>query len=108
MQGIPTPLEIKQYPPEVRTVQLGNRAVILVGTAHVSQQSADLVRQVIEHEKPDCVCIELDQKRYDSLAQKNVGRPLILNILFTPSSCRPWWLTLFWPRTRKSLAPSWG
>ena len=70
MQGTSPPSESKQYPPEVRTVQLGERTIILVGTAHVSQQSADLVRQVIDHEKPDCVCIELDQKRYDSLAQK--------------------------------------
>ncbi len=64
-----TPVEAK-YPPEVRTVKLGERTIILVGTAHVSQQSADLVRQVIESENPDCVCIELDQKRYDSLVQK--------------------------------------
>ncbi len=58
------------YPPEVRVVQLGERQIILVGTAHVSQKSAELVRQVIENEQPDCVCIELDQKRYDSLAKK--------------------------------------
>ncbi|VAW32715.1 Pheromone shutdown protein [hydrothermal vent metagenome] len=58
------------YPPEVRIVQLGGRRIILVGTAHVSQKSAELVRRVIEQERPDCVCIELDQKRYDSLAKK--------------------------------------
>jgi len=62
--------EEAKYPPEVRIVKLGERTIILVGTAHVSQQSADLARQVIENENPDCVCIELDQKRYDSLAQK--------------------------------------
>ncbi len=58
------------YPPEVRVVQLEERQIILVGTAHVSQKSAELVRLVIEKEQPDCVCIELDQKRYDSLAKK--------------------------------------
>ncbi len=58
------------YPPEVRMVQLGERLIILVGTAHVSRTSAELVRRVIERERPDCVCIELDQKRYDSLAKK--------------------------------------
>ncbi|NOX26145.1 MAG: TraB/GumN family protein [Deltaproteobacteria bacterium] len=63
------PVESK-YPPEVQTVLLGERTIILVGTAHISQQSADLARQVIELEKPDCVCIELDQKRYDALARK--------------------------------------
>ena len=66
----PTIIETKEYPSEVRAVKLGGRTIILVGTAHVSQHSTDLVRQVIDHEKPDCVCIELDQKRYDSLSQK--------------------------------------
>ena len=38
----------------------------LVGTAHVSQNSVDEVAQVIEEEKPDHICLELDQGRYDS------------------------------------------
>lgn len=58
------------YPPEVQVVQLGEREIVLVGTAHVSQESADLVRRVIEEEKPDCVCVELDAKRYEALSQK--------------------------------------
>lgn len=58
------------YPPEVQVVRLGEREIILVGTAHVSQESADLVRKVIEAEKPDCVCVELDAKRYEALSQK--------------------------------------
>nr|MBF0222050.1 TraB/GumN family protein [Desulfobulbaceae bacterium] len=58
------------YPPEVQIVHLGEREIVLVGTAHVSQESADLVRQVIETEKPDCVCVELDAKRYEALSQK--------------------------------------
>jgi len=41
-----------------------------VGTAHISQQSVDLVREVIEAERPDCVCVELDQQRYEALSQE--------------------------------------
>ena len=33
--------------------------IILVATAHVSEQSAQLVKQVISEEKPDSVCVEL-------------------------------------------------
>lgn len=44
---------------------------MLVGTAHVSRQSADLAREVIVAERPDCVCLELDEKRYRSLADRN-------------------------------------
>jgi pheromone shutdown protein TraB len=34
------------------------------------QESADLVEQVIGEEKPDTVCIELCQARYQSMTQK--------------------------------------
>ncbi|MEM7581832.1 MAG: TraB/GumN family protein [Acidobacteriota bacterium] len=57
------------YPPEVRFLDLDDRQLILVGTAHVSRSSVDLVRRVIEAEKPDCVCVELDPQRYESLSQ---------------------------------------
>lgn len=55
---------------DVHRISIGGREIILVGTAHVSQQSADLVREVIEHEKPDRVCVELDERRYESLSKK--------------------------------------
>jgi pheromone shutdown-related protein TraB len=44
--------------------------VILVGTAHVSRESAELVRHVIETERPDRVCIELDPQRYKALSEE--------------------------------------
>jgi pheromone shutdown-related protein TraB len=44
---------------------------VLVGTAHVSQESADLVREVIERERPDRVCVELDAQRYKALSEKS-------------------------------------
>lgn len=51
----------------VTRLHLGEKEFILVGTAHVSQQSAELVRTVITEEKPDSVCIELDEKRFETL-----------------------------------------
>jgi len=47
-----------------------DKEITLIGTAHVSRESADLVEQVIEDEKPDTVCIELCQSRYQSITQK--------------------------------------
>lgn len=41
-----------------------------MGTAHVSQESADLVQHIITSETPDCVCVELDQQRYVALSQQ--------------------------------------
>ena len=54
---------------DVHRVDVNGREIWLVGTAHVSQRSVDLVREVIEREKPDAVCIELDAGRYEALSQ---------------------------------------
>lgn len=45
------------------------REIILIGTAHISNASKELVKQTIEQEKPDTVCIELDEGRYKSLKE---------------------------------------
>lgn len=55
---------------DVRRVHVDDREFILVGTAHISQQSVDLVRQVIERERPDAVCVELDAQRYQALSEE--------------------------------------
>jgi pheromone shutdown-related protein TraB len=55
---------------DVHRLTIDDREVILVGTAHVSQESVDLVRKVITDEQPDCVCVELDEKRYKALSSR--------------------------------------
>ena len=57
------------YPEDVQVVPLPDKSIILVGTAHISQESADLVRQVIDQEQPDCVGVELDPRRFEVLSQ---------------------------------------
>jgi len=44
-----------------------NKEILLVGTAHVSRESADLVERTIREEKPDTVCVELCQDRLDAI-----------------------------------------
>lgn len=46
------------------------KEIILVGTAHVSRESSELVEQVIKTEKPDTVCVELCNARFDAIKQK--------------------------------------
>ncbi len=53
----------------MHTALVDGREFVLIGTAHVSQESADLVRQVIEERQPDGVCIELDEGRYEALSK---------------------------------------
>jgi len=69
------------YSEDVQTVNKNGREYIIVGTAHISRQSADLVREVIENEKPDAVCIELDEKRFKALSEKNRWENLDLKSL---------------------------
>jgi len=49
-----------------------DKEIIIVGTAHVSKESVQLVTEVIEAEKPDTVCIELCESRYQSIRQKEL------------------------------------
>jgi hypothetical protein len=55
----------------VQRIHHDHREIILVGTAHVSRESADLVERVIAEEKPDTVCVELCKPRYDAIRQKD-------------------------------------
>jgi pheromone shutdown-related protein TraB len=54
--------------PDVHILEVNDRRFVVVGTAHISRESADLVREVIERERPDAVCLELDRQRYQALA----------------------------------------
>ena len=49
-----------------------NKEIILLGTAHVSKESAKLVKDVIEEEKPDTVSVELCESRYKAIRDKEM------------------------------------
>ena len=55
----------------VHHIALEGREIILIGTAHVSRESADLVERVIEEERPDTVCVELCKPRYEAIRQRD-------------------------------------
>ncbi|TFB14621.1 TraB/GumN family protein [Filobacillus milosensis] len=55
----------------ITRINLDGKEVIIIGTAHVSKQSAEQVKEVIEAEQPDSVCVELDQQRYKSIKDGN-------------------------------------
>ena len=52
------------------------KEIILVGTAHVSKESAALVREVIETEQPDTVCVELCGSRYQAIRNQDQWRDM--------------------------------
>lgn len=51
----------------ITKLQINQKEIILLGTAHVSKESAVEVRELIELERPDSVCVELDEGRYQSI-----------------------------------------
>ena len=54
----------------VHHLEYDHKQVILIGTAHVSKESAQQVISVIRDESPETVCVELCQSRYQSIRQK--------------------------------------
>lgn len=55
----------------IRRINVNDREIILVGTAHVSIESIAEVENTIRTEMPDCVCVELDEGRYAAMMEKN-------------------------------------
>jgi len=51
----------------IEAIRNKGRKIILVGTAHISRGSIELVEKTIEKERPDCVGVELDAQRYEQL-----------------------------------------
>ncbi len=55
----------------IHHLTIDDKEIILVGTAHVSKESAELVSAIINDEKPDTVCVELCESRFQSIRQKD-------------------------------------
>jgi pheromone shutdown-related protein TraB len=54
---------------DVTRVEVDGKVVLLVGTAHISQQSVETVRAIIAESAPDSVCVELDSERIRALRE---------------------------------------
>ncbi|PNE23760.1 conjugal transfer protein TraB [Mesotoga sp. Brook.08.YT.4.2.5.1] len=55
----------------VHRIMLDDKELIVIGTAHVSKNSAEEVKTIIEEEKPDSVAIELCNSRYQSMQDQD-------------------------------------
>ncbi|OGO77344.1 MAG: conjugal transfer protein TraB [Clostridiales bacterium GWB2_37_7] len=53
----------------ITKIYMNDKEYILIGTAHVSKQSAEQVKSLIESEKPNSVCIELDEQRFKTITE---------------------------------------
>lgn len=55
----------------IRHLTYEDKEVLLIGTAHVSKESVDLVKTVIENEAPDTVCVELCEGRFQTMRRQD-------------------------------------
>jgi pheromone shutdown-related protein TraB len=58
-----------------------NDNIVLIGTAHISKESVEEVKKVIDEYKPDIVAVELCQRRYDAITKKQEWENTPLNKL---------------------------
>ena len=55
----------------IHKLKIDEKEILLVGTAHISKDSAQEVKELIEQEKPDSVCVELCSARYNSINNRD-------------------------------------
>jgi len=96
------------YPADVHTIHSKDRTILLVGTAHISQESVDLVQEVISQEKPDTVCIELDEKRFKALTQKKKWQSLDLKQIIKNKQLSTLMINLLMASYQKKLGDQLG
>jgi len=68
--------ELHSMSGSITRLSLGEREIILLGTAHISKESVQDVRDTIGSENPDRVCVEIDESRYKSLTQTDAWKNL--------------------------------
>ena len=92
----------------MQVIAQDGREILLVGTAHVSRESADLVRELIEQERPDRVCIELDAQRYEALTQRRRWEELDLREVIRKRQLAPLIANLVLAAYQKKLGGALG
>lgn len=97
-----------EYPSDVHVLQDQDRTILLIGTAHVSQQSVDLVREVINNEKPDAVCIELDEKRFQALSDEQRWQKLDLKTIIKKRQLSTLMVSMMMASYQKKLGDNLG
>lgn len=59
-----------------KILELNGKKITLIGTAHVSKESITEVENTIRDLKPDCVCVELDDRRKDNMQNQDKFKQL--------------------------------
>ncbi|MGC9310782.1 MAG: TraB/GumN family protein, partial [Candidatus Aenigmatarchaeota archaeon] len=55
---------------DIERLKIRGKEIILIGTAHISEESVKLVQKTIKAEKPDSVGVELCESRFKTISEK--------------------------------------
>ncbi len=97
----------KDHEADIARLQ-SDKDYIIVGTAHISKESVDLVRRVIETEKPDCVCVELDEQRYKALSERKKWQNLDLRAVIRQKQISTLFINILLASFQKRLGQKLG
>jgi len=85
----------------VHRMEFGEKSIILIGTAHVSEKSADQVARIIEAERPDAVCVELCAQRYETLMRDGLHKRVsLLDLMKSSRGLSMLWLMLWYSQKK--------
>lgn len=85
-----------------------NKNIVLIGTAHISQESVDEVKSVIEEEHPDIVAVELDERRYKALTEKTKWENTPINKLLKSNNAYLMLAQIFLGSIQRRLGKEYG
>ncbi len=92
----------------VERVKAAGKEIILVGTAHVSKESIELVRETVEKEKPDVVGVELDFQRLQQLRQGKKWQQLDLNQIIRDGKTHLFLLNVLLANLQRQIGKQFG
>ncbi|MGI6226436.1 MAG: TraB/GumN family protein [Peptococcales bacterium] len=92
----------------VHRIEVNDKEIILIGTAHVSPKSVSEVKEVISEEKPDTVCIELCQSRYQSISDADKWKNMDITKVIKEGKAMVLLINLILSSYQKRLAKQFG
>ena len=92
----------------IDTISCNGKEILLIGTAHVSKQSAKLVEDTIQEQNPDTVCVELCQTRLASLKDADRWRNMDIVKVIKEKKALLLFINLLLASFQKKMADKFG
>lgn len=92
----------------IHKLEVEGKEIILIGTAHISPKSVQEVKEVIEEERPDTVCVELCNSRFQSITDANRWRNMDIIKIIKEGKALMFLINLIMSSYQKRLAKQFG